>query len=146
MRVPSLARALPFAFATLALALCLSGQGAAAQEAQPLPPGNAEAGAKVFNRCKACHQIGPGAESNIGPELNGVMGRPAGKLPDYVFSEGLASAGFVWDDAHMAEWLRGTKKMIPTTKMIFPGIRKDQDMADLLAYLHQFKADGSTAP
>ncbi|WP_334175033.1 cytochrome c family protein [Pseudoxanthobacter sp.] len=135
--------AAPLLVAALLAAALFAGT-ARAEDAAPLPAGNAEAGARVFNRCKSCHQIGENAESSIGPELNGVIGRPAGKLPGYSFSEGLAGAGFSWDEAHMAEWLRGARKMIPTTKMITPPLRKDQDIADLMAYLSQFGADGQT--
>lgn len=115
---------------------------AAAETAAPLA-GDPAAGEKVYNRCKACHQIGEGAANAVGPELNGVIGRPAGKLEGYAFSTGLAEADFTWDQAHLQEWLQGPKKMIPTTKMIFPGIKKEQDFANLLSYLEQFDKDGN---
>lgn len=115
---------------------------AAAETAAPLT-GDPAAGEKVYNRCKACHQIGEGAGNTVGPELNGVVGRPAGKLEGYAFSTGLAEADFTWDQAHLQEWLQGPKKMIPTTKMIFPGIKKEQDFANLLSYLEQFDKDGN---
>lgn len=140
------AMALPAAMA-LSTALPASAQEAppaapAAETAAPLA-GDPAAGEKVYNRCKACHQIGEGAANAVGPELNGVVGRPAGKLEGYAFSTGLAEADFTWDQAHLQEWLQGPKKMIPTTKMIFPGIKKEQDFANLLSYLEQFDKDGN---
>ena len=70
--------------------------------------GDAAAGEKVFNKCKACHSIGEGAKNKVGPELNGIVGRPAGSIADFKYSDNikeLAASGFVWDEANLTDYL-----------------------------------------
>jgi cytochrome c len=108
-----------------------------------LPPGNAEAGQTVFKKCLACHQIGAGAHNSIGPVLNGVIGRPAGTYPGYDYSDANKSSGVVWTEDALARYLPSPKDMIPGTKMSFAGLKMPQDVADVIAYLKQFDADGN---
>lgn len=105
--------------------------------------GDPDAGAKVFNKCKACHQIGPGAKNVVGPELNGLNGRKTGAVEGYNYSDANKNSGITWDEATFLEYISGPQKKIPGTKMTFAGIPDETDRANLWAYIAQFKADGS---
>src|SRR6201986_467064 len=85
---------------------------------------DAAAGAKVFIKCKACHQIGEGAKNAVGPVLNGVVGRKAGTYPDYSYSDANKNSGITWDEATLKEYLKNPRAKVPGTKMIFPGLTK----------------------
>lgn len=103
---------------------------------------DAAAGEKVFAKCKACHQIGEGAKDAVGPVLNGVVGRKAGTYPGYSYSEANKNSGLTWDEATLKEYLKNPRGKVPGTKMIFPGLPKDEDIANVIAYLKQFGPDG----
>jgi cytochrome c len=103
---------------------------------------DAAAGEKVFTKCKACHQIGEGAKDAVGPVLNGVVGRKAGTYPGYSYSEANKNSGLTWDEATLKEYLKNPRGKVPGTKMIFPGLPKDEDIANVIAYLKQFGPDG----
>ncbi|MBZ9811072.1 MULTISPECIES: c-type cytochrome [unclassified Mesorhizobium] len=110
--------------------------------AQDTSPGNAEAGAVVFKRCMACHQVGPDAKNGVGPVLNGVVGRAAGTYPDYNYSAANKDSGLTWDEPTLTTYLHAPRKLVPGTKMTFAGLSKDQEIADVIAYLKQFNAQG----
>ncbi|WP_256753400.1 cytochrome c family protein [Mesorhizobium sp. Mes31] len=110
--------------------------------AEDSSPGNAEAGAVVFRRCMACHKVGPDAKSGVGPVLNGVVGRGAGAYPDYNYSTANKNSGLTWDEPTLTTYLRAPRKLVPGTKMTFAGLSKDQEVADVIAYLKQFNAQG----
>jgi cytochrome c len=117
-------------------ALALSGSiGAATAQ-------DAALGEKVFLKCKACHQIGEGAKNVVGPVLNGIVGRKAGTYPDYAYSDANKNSGLTWDEATLKEYLRNPRAKIASTKMIFPGLTKDEDIDNVIVYLKQFGADG----
>ena len=103
---------------------------------------DAAAGEKVFAKCKICHQIGEGAKNMVGPVLNGVVGRKAGSYPDYHYSDANKNSGITWDEATLKEYLRDPKAKVPGTKMVFPGLKTDDDIANVIAYLKQFGPDG----
>jgi cytochrome c len=103
---------------------------------------DAAAGEKVFAKCKVCHQIGENAKNVVGPVLNGVVGRPAGTYPDYHYSDANKNSGITWDEANLKEYLKDPKAKVPGTKMIFPGLKSDEDIANVIAYLKQFGPDG----
>ncbi|MEM9576878.1 MAG: cytochrome c family protein [Pseudomonadota bacterium] len=103
--------------------------------------GDAEKGEKVFRKCKACHAVGEGAKNKVGPALNGIIGAPAGANPDFKYSDALtemAEGGLVWDEANMAAFLTKPKEFMPKTKMSFAGLRKEDDVANVIAYLATF--------
>jgi cytochrome c len=132
----------------LAFVAALVGSGSAWSQgstpgATTLPPGHAENGQTVFKKCLACHQIGPTAKNSIGPSLNGIIGRPAGIYPGYAYSEANKNSGVVWNEASLAQYLPAPKDFIPGTKMSFPGLTMPQDVADVIAYLKQFDANGN---
>jgi cytochrome c len=103
---------------------------------------DAALGEKVFIKCKACHQIGEGAKDAVGPVLNGIVGRKAGTYPGYSYSDANKSSGLTWDEATLKEYLKNPRAKVPGTKMIFPGLPKDEDIDNVIAYLKQFGADG----
>ena len=103
---------------------------------------DAAAGEKVFAKCKICHQIGESAKNAVGPVLNGVVGRPAGSYPGYNYSEANKNSGITWDEASLKEYLKNPKAKVPGTKMVFPGLPSDDDIANVIAYIKQFGPDG----
>ena len=103
---------------------------------------DAALGEKVFLKCRACHQIGESAKNAVGPVLNGIVGRKAGTYADYTCSDANKNSGITWDEATLKEYLKNPRAKIPGTKMIFPGLTKDDDIANVIAYLKQFGADG----
>ena len=124
-----------------AVALCLSlglATAAAAQDA-----GDPKAGATVFKKCAPCHKVGEGAENSVGPELNGLFGRPAGSVAGYSYSEANRTSGIVWTGDVFADYIRAPQKVVKGTKMTFAGLKKDKDVADIIAYLKQFNPDGT---
>jgi cytochrome c len=112
-----------------------------------LAEGDAAKGEKVFRKCKACHAVGEGAKNKVGPQLNNVFGRTAGTGEDFKYSKAMVAKGeegLVWDEETMAEYLRKPKDFIPKNKMAFAGLRKDDDLADVIAYLKQFSEDSGS--
>jgi len=103
---------------------------------------DAAAGEKDFAICKACHQIGETAKNAVGPVLNGVIGRKAGTYPGYNYSDANKNSGLTWDEATFREYIRDPKAKVPGTKMSFAGIKDEQKINDLLAYLKQYGPDG----
>lgn len=106
-----------------------------------------EAGKKVFNKCRACHAVGPGATNKVGPTLNGVTTEPVGSAEGYNFSPAFkkfADAHPAWDDALFTEWLTDPKKLVPGTKMAFPGLKKPEEITAVIAYLKSFDKTGAT--
>jgi cytochrome c len=119
--------------------------GVSTRALDAIPAGHADAGAVVFKKCMACHQVGPSAKNGIAPVLNGVVGRRAGQYPNYSYSSANKSSGLVWDERTLARYLRAPAEVVPGTKMIFAGLKKDQEIADVIAYLKQFGGDGKQA-
>lgn len=96
------------------------------------------AGEKVFRRCVVCHKIGDGATNGAGPSLEGVMGRTAGSLEDFDFSEAMVTAGengLVWDAATLSAYLANPKEMVPGNAMVFAGLKSEEDRAAVIAYI-----------
>ena len=104
---------------------------------------DAAAGEKDFLVCRACHQIGPGAKIAVGPVLNGVVGRKAGTYAGYDYSSANKDSGIVWTPEELDKYLTNPQKVVPHTKMIFPGLKDEQKRKDVIAYLQQFNEDGS---
>lgn len=107
-------------------ALALAGQSALAQDAAK--------GEKVYKKCKACHSLEAG-KKKVGPSLAGIFGRTAGTTEGFKYSKAMKDSGIVWDDKTLDEFLAKPKKVVPKTRMAFPGLKKEADRADLIAYL-----------
>ncbi len=108
----------------------------------PAQEGSAEAGADVFKKCRACHDVGPTAKNKVGPLLNGIIGRAAGTIAGFSYSEANKKAGaggLVWTEEVMSKYLENPLSFMPGTKMAFAGIKDAQDRKDLIAYLKTFK-------
>ncbi|MDE1918279.1 MAG: cytochrome c family protein [Sphingomonadales bacterium] len=119
------------------LGLALLAIGSSAQAA-----GDPAAGEKVFARCAACHKVGSDAKAGFGPVLNGVVGAKAASSPGYAYSPAMKAAKLVWTPATLDKYLTGPAKMVPGTKMAFPGVPDAKDRANVIAYLGRFNAKG----
>ena len=98
---------------------------------------SAEEGAKVFKKCAACHSIAEGGGNKIGPALWGVLGRPAGTIPDYKYSKAMAAHGKNWSFEEMNGFLIKPKDWIKGTKMSFAGLKKAEDRAAVILYMNE---------
>ncbi len=87
---------------------------------------DAAAGEKVFAVCKACHQIGENAKNAVGPVLNGIIGRKAGSVAAYSYSDANRNSGITWDEATFREYIKDPKAKVPGTKMIYAGLKDEQ--------------------
>ncbi len=140
----------PALAAALALAACGDGQqaggGATADEEEDLATllaaANPERGRRLYIQCRACHTLAADGNQLLGPNLRGFLGRPAGAAPGYAYSEALLAADLTWTPETLDEWLRNPTDLIPDNKMIFAGIRKARDRADLIAWLLEESAAG----
>ena len=101
------------------------------------------AGEQSFKKCAPCHRVGPDAKNLIGPVLNGLDGRKSGTVDGFNYSEANKKADITWSEASFKDYIQNPMARVPGTKMPFAGIKNDKEMADLWAYLKQFKADGS---
>jgi len=117
-------------------ALVVAGGGAALAQ-------DVEKGEHSFNKCLPCHSIGPDAENKIGPELNGLDGRHSGTAANFSYSDANKNSGSVWNEDKFKEYIKDPRAMVPGTKMIFAGIKNEQEVSDLWAYVSQFDADGN---
>ncbi len=124
--------------------------------AAPLAAQSVEDGEKVFNKCKACHQIGEGAKNRSGPILTGVFGRDAGTVDGFKYSKSLlaaAEAGLVWDAETLDAWLTDPSKFLKAflddkkakAKMTLK-LRKEDDRANVIAYLGTFSTVSNDVP
>ena len=98
-------------------------------------------GEKVFKKCKACHQVGDGAQNKTGPILTGIVGSPAGAVEGFKYSDAMqdaASAGLVWTSEELSAFLVKPKDYMKGTKMSFAGLKKETDQAAIIAYLQSF--------
>jgi cytochrome c len=100
------------------------------------------AGKSSFNKCLACHAIGEGAKNKVGPELNGLDGRHSGTAEGYSYSDANKNSGITWSEAQFKEYIKDPKAKIPGTKMAFAGIKSENEINNLWAYVSQFDKDG----
>ena len=102
--------------------------------AEVMASADAEKGAKVFSKCKACHKLEDGA-NGTGPSLYGIVGRDVAAAGDFGYSDAMAGHGGAWDYDALNAFLEDPKGYVPGTKMSFAGLRKISDRADIIAYL-----------
>lgn len=107
----------------------------AADVSRAQDPHEAEEGAKVFKRvCFICHTADAG-KNKIGPSLFGVVGRKAGTVPGFAYSEAMKAAGITWDDEAIDKYIADPKKFMPGNKMAYAGVKKADERKEIIAYL-----------
>ncbi|MHA6720406.1 c-type cytochrome [Sphingomonas sp. RS6] len=96
--------------------------------------GNVDAGKTAFTTCQTCHSADPGV-NKIGPSLHGIVGREAGTVAGFNYSDANKNSGITWTPEKLFQYLEKPARVVPGTKMIFPGIPEPQKRADVIAYL-----------
>jgi cytochrome c len=125
----------------MVFSLAVAGLTVVALTSSALAAGDAEKGKAAFAKCGICHQVGPGAKTLVGPELNGIVGRKAASVADYaMYSAGmkkLGADGWVWTEENIDKWIADPKAMIADSPMAlaFPGVPDAGERADIIAYL-----------
>ena len=97
--------------------------------------GDVEAGKKVFNKCKACHVV-DSDKNRVGPHLQGIVGRTPGTVEGFKYSAAMISfgeGGAVWDEETISSYLENPRDTVPKNKMAFPGLKKPEDRANVIA-------------
>ena len=108
---------------------------AIAMSVSPVAAGDAALGQKVFNKCKACHGAAE-PKNKVGPSLKGLIGRNAGSIEGFAYSEAMKTSGIVWSEDTLKPYLADPKAVVPGTKMSFTGLKKEE-MENILAYLKE---------
>jgi cytochrome c len=101
------------------------------------PPADPVAGATVFKKCVACHSVEPSGRNGLGPNLRGVVGRPAAKAPGFAYSPAMTAAKLVWTEQNLSRFLASPRQVVPGTRMTFVGLPDPQDRANIIAFLKQ---------
>ena len=120
---------------TAAALLALSPLAARAQDATA---GDPAAGQRIFNQCRACHVIENNGRNGVGPNLHGVVGRRAASIENFRYSANMRQLGeqnHVWTEQNLHAYLRNPKDVAPQGIMSFPGLRQEQQINDVIAYL-----------
>jgi len=105
-----------------------------------------DAGEKLYRQCAACHQIGVTAGNAFGPQLNGVMERGAAALSDFDYSDAFVNSmakDVKWNASSLSAFLESPLTNIPGTKMIFPGMKNEEDRLAVIVYLSSFDTQGN---
>ena len=117
-------------------ALVVAAAAAFALPAHAQDAGDAAKGKQIFTRCQACHSTDAGT-NKLGPSLHGLVGRPSGSIEGFNYSDAMKNAHLTWDQATLDKYLAGPKVLVPGTKMVFPGLPKEEDRLNVIAYLKE---------
>ena len=109
---------------------------AIAMSVSPAAAGDAALGQKVFNKCKACHDVAE-PKNKVGPSLKGLFGRSAGSLEGFAYSEAMKNSGIVWSEDTLKTYLADPKATVPGTKMSFTGLKKEEEIENIVEYLEE---------
>ena len=112
-----------------------SGAAAPASITALLARADVKAGQKVFKKCKACHSTAKGGPNKVGPNLWGIVGRDRASAPGFKYSSAMAAKGGKWTYQDLAAFLAKPKAFVKGTKMSFSGLKKEKDLANIIAYL-----------
>lgn len=110
---------------------------------------DAERGANVFKRCAACHTSEKGGANKVGPHLWDVLNRPAASVDGFGYSAAMkafGAEGNKWDYEHLNKFLTSPKGYIKGTAMGFAGDKKDNERADLIAFLRSLSDSPAPLP
>lgn len=116
------------ALALMVPVMAAAGAAAAADEAK---------GQKLFAVCKTCHTLENGGKHQVGPNLHGMFGRKAAAAEGYKYSDAMKDAGITWTDETVDQYIADPKGFVPKNKMVYAGMKKPEDRADLIAYLRK---------
>lgn len=105
-----------------------------------LAEGDIKSGKKVFKKCKACHAV-KADKNKVGPTLYKIVDAPSGSVEGFKYSDEMAAANLVWDDATLGAFLAKPKDVVPGTSMAFPGLKKQSQIDDVIAYLRDVAQD-----
>ena len=120
---------------SIGIGSAIAGGGCIPPEASSAFDVDVDAGKKVFRKCKTCHTLKAGGKNKIGPNLYGVVGRDAGTVDGFKYSKAMKECGIVWNEDTLRAFLTNPKKFIPGNKMPFPGLKKPEQIENVIAYI-----------
>ena len=129
--------------AGILLGLLVGCSGGGAGGSQEAVKGDPVHGKELYTQCQACHKQ---AENYVGPQHCGLIGRPAGTVPGFAYSDGMQASGITWTPKTLDEFLTSPIAYVNGTKMGFAGFESATDRADVIAYIVQFNHDPSVCP
>jgi len=113
---------------------------AALVTSQPAAAASAQAGAAVFKtNCAVCHSDKANGPSPVGPRLFGVVGRKAGTVPGFSYSNAMKKSGITWTQEELKKYVANPAGTVPGNRMPFAGLHKPNQVDDLIAFLASLK-------
>lgn len=109
--------------------------GTAPETLSQAEPSPTAAGQKLFIRCSSCHAMSAEAPPELGPHLEGIVGRPAAAVKGFNYSEALAAEDFIWDEALLDQWLKNPDILVPGMCMSFTGLSRPEQRQALIEYM-----------